>query len=280
MSIWVHTLVKNEERYIWYALRSVVDFVDKMLIWDTGSSDATEAIIKEFKKIYPKKVDFRQVGEVNAESYTKVRQKMLDETRSDWIMILDGDEVWWDGSVAEVAGLIKERGGGLESIVTKYLTPVGDIFHYQPETAGRYKIDDKTGHLTIRFINRGIPGLYTAKPHGQHGYFDKNGLLIQDRDSKKRVHVGSFSFMHFTHMIRSTNLILDKKVIKREFKYKYELGRRFPNDFYYPEVFFKKKPPLVKSPWQRASGVEFARSLFFTAPKIIKRRLIRGESGY
>ena len=51
MKVWAHTLVKNEERYIWYAVMSVIDWVDKILIWDTGSTDKTVEIIKEIEKV-------------------------------------------------------------------------------------------------------------------------------------------------------------------------------------------------------------------------------------
>lgn len=51
--ITVHTLVKNEERYLWFAVTSVIDYVDKMLLWDTGSTDRTIQLIKELKKRYP-----------------------------------------------------------------------------------------------------------------------------------------------------------------------------------------------------------------------------------
>ena len=52
MKIWANTLVRNEERYIWFAAMSVIEHVDKILIWDTGSDDATVMIIKEIKKLY------------------------------------------------------------------------------------------------------------------------------------------------------------------------------------------------------------------------------------
>ena len=51
-NIWVHTLVKNEEKYLWYAVMSVADFVDKVLLWDTGSSDKTVEIIKQIQNIF------------------------------------------------------------------------------------------------------------------------------------------------------------------------------------------------------------------------------------
>ena len=106
-NIWVHTLVKNEEKYLWYAVMSVADFVDKVLLWDTGSSDKTVEIIKQIQNIKGDKVEFKEVGEVDPEEFTKVRQQMLQQTKSDWFMILDGDEVWWEKSIKEVHEDIK-----------------------------------------------------------------------------------------------------------------------------------------------------------------------------
>jgi len=42
----VHCLVKNEENFIWYAINSVLPFVDKIMIWDNDSTDKTIEIIK------------------------------------------------------------------------------------------------------------------------------------------------------------------------------------------------------------------------------------------
>ena len=61
-SIWGNTIVKNEGRYIYFAISSVIDFLDKMLVWDTGSKDDTVAIIKYLEKKYPKKIIFKQIG--------------------------------------------------------------------------------------------------------------------------------------------------------------------------------------------------------------------------
>ena len=47
--IWAHTLVKNEERFIWFSVMSVIVNVDKVLIWDTGSTDDTVKIIQKIK---------------------------------------------------------------------------------------------------------------------------------------------------------------------------------------------------------------------------------------
>ena len=42
----VHCIVKNEERWIWYSLMSVLEHSDKIIVYDTGSSDKTIEIIK------------------------------------------------------------------------------------------------------------------------------------------------------------------------------------------------------------------------------------------
>ena len=280
MSLWAHSLIKNEERYIWYSLMSIIEYVDKIMVWDTGSTDKTPQIVNQIKQRYPSKIEYKECGDVNAEQYTVFRQKMLHATKSDWFMILDGDEVWWDESIKKLKDTIFKAGNKLDSIVNPYFNVVGDIFHYQPEKAGKYEIDGKRGHLTIRAMNRKIPGLYTSKPHGQHGYFDGKGKLIQDRDPKKRLFIDA-PFLHFTHMVRSKSLSKDKEVIKRNIKYKYELGKSFPMDFYYPEVFFREKPDIVPNIWIKADGKYVVKALIQTPLKKIKRKYFSlKRSGY
>ena len=279
MKITAHCLVKNEERYLWYAVMSVIEQIGKILIWDTGSEDLTLEIIKELKKKYPDKVDFRQAGEVTSAGYTKVRQEMLDKTNSDWLLILDGDEVWWEGSIKRVVGAIQKEKNTLETIVTPFYNVVGDIYHFQEEAAGRYEIDGRRGHLTIRTMNRRIPGLHTTKPHGQHGYFDEKDRLIQERSSKKRKYLDAH-FMHFTHMIRSSSKQIDSTVPKRSMKLKYELGIPFGSDFYYPEVFFRPRPAIVPSPWHKMNFPFWVKALIETPARKIKRRVLPGKTGY
>ena len=114
MKIWAHTLVRNEERYLWFSVMSVIEHVDRILLWDTASTDKTIEIIKLIKKKYPEKIDFRQLGDVNPEKFTLFRQEMLNETKSDWFIIVDGDEVWWDEKIKETVELIYKEGKNLD----------------------------------------------------------------------------------------------------------------------------------------------------------------------
>lgn len=279
MKIWAHTLVRNEERFMWFAVSSVIDYVDRILLWDTGSSDNSLKIEKEIKKRWPDKIDLRQYGEVEAETFTKARQEMLNRSDCDWVMILDGDEVWWEESIKKAIDVIYKKGDSLDSLVHPYYELVGDIYHYQEESAGRYNVDGKIGNLTIRFFNRKIEGLHFANPHGTQGIYDKNNVLIQERDKKRRLHLDDY-YLHFTHLIRSSGISKDREVVKRKIKYKYELGIPFPRDFKYPEVFYKERPSFVPDPWQKRSNYYILRAFFETPLRKLKRRFWFKRIGY
>ncbi len=279
MKIWGHTLVKNEEKYVWFAVMSVINYVDKIMLWDTGSTDNTYKILTKIKNLYPSKVELKQVGEANPEKYTGIRQKMLEETKADWVFIVDGDEVWWDSSISELINTINKN-EKIESIVTRYYNLVGDIYHYQEEHAGMYQIDNHKGHLTIRAMSMRVPGLHLEKPHGTQGFFDKTGVLIQNRSIDRRLYIEKPGYMHFTNLPRSRSRAEDLQVPKRGQKLKYEIGTPFPLDFYYPEVFFKPKHDLVTSPWVNMDSNFKQRAQMQTPFRKLKRRIIHNKVGY
>ena len=274
--IWGHTIVKNEERFLWFAVTSVIDYLDKLLLWDTGSTDKTIEIIELLKKTYPNKIEFKEIGSVNPEQFTKARQEMLEKTDSDWFVILDGDEVWWQDSIKKVVKIINEE--NLESIVSPYYNIVGDIYHYQDKHAANYTIDGVTDFINIRAVNRKILGLHFEKPHGQQGLYDEKGVLIQNRYIKYRKFVDA-PYIHFTNIVRSKTRKHDLKVPKRDIKLKHDLGKSFPKGFKYPEVFYLNKPDEVPDVWKRRSVNYIVRSLLLLPFKAVRRRLIK-KVGY
>ena len=271
----VHCLVKNEERFIWYALQSVLPFVDKIVVWDTGSNDSTVELIKTIKS---PKISLKQVGEVDQDTFTTMRQQMLDATPKDftWVMILDGDEIWPKESIKKITDFAK-RHSDYESIVVRINNLVGDIYHRLPESVGKYTLAGHTGHLNLRFMNlKTIPGLNAQRPHGQQGYFDKQGTLIQDRDPEKIKFLDVYCH-HATHLVRSG---ADSKTIKRTFKRRVELGKKIPSS-QMPEVFFRKHPPAVPDVSQTSSLFFKIQALILTPLKAIKRKLIPSfKTGY
>lgn len=281
MKIWAHTIVKNEARYVWFAVMSVINHVDKVLLWDTGSTDGTDEIIKEIKKRYPEKVVLKFIGNVDIHEYTQVRQQMLEQTikKADWFIVVDGDEVWWDESIKEIIDVCNSN-RKIESVVTRFKNMIGDIYHYQEEAAGKYNIDGHKGHLTIRAMSTNIPGLHQKNPHGTHGFFDESGVLVQERDSTKRFHIMSPGYLHFTNLTRSLSRDGDLKVSKRSFKYKYEIGNPVPLDYYYPEVFFRPYPQIVPSPWSTMKKEYYNKALVQTPLRKVKRRILNDKIGY
>ena len=267
-TIWAHTLVKNEERYLWFSVASVINYVDKVLIWDTGSTDKTVEIITQLQKKYSQKIEFKEIGIVDRNGLSNARQKMLEESDCDWILILDGDEVWWEDSIKKLIATILYKGDRLDSIVNSYVSMVGDIYHKRGVATGRYRIGNLTGHFNIRAINRKVPGLHVEKPYGKEGYFNGQSVALQDESPEKREFINA-PYMHFSHLRRSNRV----NVIDRLKKYKHEIGEPLPLDYYYPEVFFRPRPLLVSDIWRPMSFSFKLHSYLETPFRMIKRNI-------
>lgn len=279
MKICVHTLFKNEVNWLWYSVSSVVDHVDRVMLWDTGSTDGSYEIAKLLKNKYPDKIELKQVGEVTAEEFPKIRQQMLEETKEDWILVVDADEVWWNDAITKLVETIK-RNKDLEMIISKNINPVGDIFHVLPNSDGKYKIDEHEGFVNIRAMNTEIVGLHASGAHGVQGYYDANNSLIQNRDKDKKVYLDQ-GYLHLTNLKRSGFSEMEKDVPKRSKKHKFDLGVPVSLNFYYPEVFFQDRPLEIASPWQTRSLDFVAISLLQKPFKIVKRVLgLNKKYGY
>jgi len=279
MKIYAHTLVKNEARWVWYAVNSVINQVDRVLLWDTGSTDGTVEILKEIKRQNKNKIDLKLLKSVNTEEFTDVRQKMLDETDSDWFLVVDGDEIWWEDSINRIISEIEKNGKKIESIVSPTINLVGDVYHYQEKEAGHYNLAGKIGHYNIRAINRLVPGLASKNPHGTWGWIDESGKMIQDRDNQKVVFLKA-PYLHASFLRRAGSINFESSVPKRAKKYKYELGESFALDYYYPEVFFKDRPEIVESVWERYDKNYFIRAAIETPLKKMRRRFFKIKEGY
>lgn len=261
MKIWANTIVNNEENFIWFAVMSVVDFVDKVLIWDTGSTDRTVEIIRKIKDIKGDKVEFKEIGIVGKDKFPKMRQAMLEESRCDWILVLDGDEIWWDKSIKKVINTIHKKGNKIDGIVVPMVVPVGDIYHLQDEKAGQYKLLGRKGHLNLRAINMKIQGLHVDWPYGKESYFDGENKLIQERP---QVVFLEAPYLHVTHLKRSR---------LGNIKFKHELGELVNKRFVYPEVLYQQYPDFISSPWVKISGFNYIKSKILTPLRRIKRRI-------
>jgi tetratricopeptide (TPR) repeat protein len=85
MELSLCAIAKNEETYLPQCLISVKDVVDEIIILDTGSSDRTIEIAKDFgARVY----HFEWCNDFSA-----ARNEALKYVRGKWVLVLDADEV-------------------------------------------------------------------------------------------------------------------------------------------------------------------------------------------
>jgi len=87
-------IARNEARCLGRCLRSVQPIVDEIVVVDTGSTDDTILIAHQFQaKVLP--FSWR-------DDFSAARNFALDQTRGEWILILDADEHASEGLAQEI----------------------------------------------------------------------------------------------------------------------------------------------------------------------------------
>lgn len=89
-------LVRNDEYWLPYCLRSVQGVFSRFIIYDVGSEDATREVIDQF--IQAEKADcdiiYRPMPFCDPVIQGSFRNAMIAEANSDWYLILDADEIY------------------------------------------------------------------------------------------------------------------------------------------------------------------------------------------
>lgn len=238
MSLTAHCVIKNEEKWISYAIRSVIDYVDTVLIFDTGSTDSTVTTVSQLQAAYPGKIIFEEKGPADKIRHTTLRQEMIERTTTDWFMILDGDEVWTKRGIEEIKQQISSPNEKICFIVPFYLC-VGDVYHHSRR--GQFTQQGKKIHATARLFKK-IPGLHWSGAYGSDTVLDSRGT-----DFTKSSQVGFLKarFWHLTHLQRSTTAEDYSSGSLRKFKVVptyFLVGKKITEPI--PEVFVGKATPL------------------------------------
>ena len=77
-------IVRDEEKYIGQCLASVKEFVDEIILVDTGCKDRTLLIAQDFGA--------RIFHHPWAGDFSQARNHSLAHATADWILVLDADE--------------------------------------------------------------------------------------------------------------------------------------------------------------------------------------------
>lgn len=263
----VHMMVKNEDQFVWYAISSVLPYADRLLIVDTGSTDATKNIIKSFNS---KKIEFYERKIKDVVDIASIRQEQVDKTDTDWFWVVDGDEIYPSSLCEEIKNSITSQGNILEGIVVGRYDLLGDIYHYQNPNVGHYNLFGKKGHIVVRLINkRNIEDIRVSGSYPYEGYYDKSGREIIHH-SPRLFYFTTGKLWHAMYLKRSTIGENIQTTFHRN-KYKVEWGRQITSLSDIPDVFFKNHPLSVPTVSAKRSIEYNIKAAVLTPVKMIKR---------
>lgn len=254
-----HMIVCNEEQWVWYAIASVIDHVERIFVYDTGSQDQTVQLIKNFGS---RKIHLEKKGRVLPAELVSLRNEQVKKTHTAWFMLLDGDEVWSDKTIRELAHIANSTNSRVMGVVVPALVPVGDLFHYQPESAGKYHLLGQVGHMNLRGYRK-LTGYKWQGIYPLEAYADKRSIPIQE--NLANLVMLRNPYWHLTHLQRSS--------IDTHKKLKLEIGEKRKN-IKLPEVFFASRPKIVPSPWVSFSPTEKLVAQTVTPLLKIKRKIL------
>lgn len=102
-------IVKNEEKMLPGCLESVRNIVDEIIIVDTGSTDRTNEIARQYNaKIF----NFKWIDD-----FAAARNESIKNATGEWILYLDADERIEENSRKYLRNLIESTGSGIDGYV-------------------------------------------------------------------------------------------------------------------------------------------------------------------
>jgi len=135
------TITKNEEKNIERSINSYKDFVDEVIVVDTGSTDNTVEIAKS---LGAKVVEFRWCND-----FAAARNCALDNTTGDWVLFLDADEWIADDGAKNLKKYIEKAvAGGFDAVSGRLvnISDDGDII----ETMSILRMFARKPHIRYR----------------------------------------------------------------------------------------------------------------------------------
>lgn len=212
-------IVQNEENWIYYAINSVLPNVSEMIIYDTGSEDKTVQIIKSIKN---SKILFEEKGKVDAAKMVIFRNEQIKMTKTDWFMLVDGDEIY----PSRIFNKLELNENYYGVFLRNYLC-VGDAWHVLPERYGKYELCGHKGHLNLRFYRKMVNWKWLGKYPLEY-YASPKGESINLMCSKLR-----FIDDYYWHVS-----FLKRSYISEKNKIKYHLGEKIVREI--PEILKEK----------------------------------------
>lgn len=230
VSLGLCMIVKNEEQFLSKCIESVKDIVSEIIIVDTGSSDSTTAIAKDY-------TDFVYSYEW-ANDFSAARNFSLQKSTCDWVLVLDADEILEPTDKDKLLPLIQDsKEDGYDFRIHNYST-----LHTK---------EDYLIHYALRLIRRDAKFAYKGVVHEQ--YVCVNALDTSPRTKPVDIilhHYGYTNDIVTAKKKRMRNIPLIEKELEKNPEnpyYLFSLGNEFlaQNDY-------KKAFSLYQKTIQRA----------------------------
>lgn len=186
------TIVRNEEDKIDFFLNNIYDWVDELILIDTGSKDSTLEKADHFVNLTRAKKIRLDLFKWN-DDFSAARNFSLGHASSDWILVLDADEVIGDEDLLKLRKLIDEIGIdnaqkenkevlGLNLVQRHYVNDTKlSGFRYCDDTclhAENYLGYIETNVVRVFRNNKAIRYRYTVHEKVDKSIFELNGKIF------------------------------------------------------------------------------------------------------
>ncbi len=122
MKVSLCLIVKDEEQHLGTCLNAFRDIYDELIVVDTGSTDSTKSIVKEFgTQVF----DFEWIND-----FAAARNFALSKATGDWVMTLDADDAIEKENAVALRKLLEENADGYSVISLPY------VYHQSGGNAG------------------------------------------------------------------------------------------------------------------------------------------------
>jgi len=216
-----HCMIRNEP-FVYYAVKSIYKYVDIILLYDTGSDDehTIEDIYKLLDEDDQKKIRFKvheietdetkwKVGQARATAKNNegkkgkwwVRRKMIEDTKTEYFMILDGDEVYYEDTIKEIVNVVIPHWSKNKLCGFVTLNWFMDLEHvFKQSKSGRFFVTDKIG-------------MTESSPNECHTVKATGSRIILSSDCSFLINKGT-PYAHFEKMLKPWRRIVSHNDIK------------------------------------------------------------------
>lgn len=94
-------IVKNEEEFLPFSIKSIYDVVDEIIVVDNGSTDDTVRIAQSFAKV--------KLYYSDARNFSTLRNLTIDHASGDWILVMCADEVFYTDIKERLPKLVADK---------------------------------------------------------------------------------------------------------------------------------------------------------------------------